>query len=86
MMGADDQPEAGGVMDLGVSQMKEQVTNPPIQDVMQGLPHHGHSVHVQPAGHRDLLAEADLCHAGGRRPRSAQGVRTALNVMTSSLE
>lgn len=86
MMGADDQPETSGVMDLGVSQMKEQVTSPPIQDVMQGQPHHGHRVHVQPAGHGDLLAETDLCHAGRRRPHTAQGVRTALNIMPSSLE
>ena len=63
MMGADDHSEAGGVMNLGVGQMEQQVTDPPIEDVIQGQPHHGYGVHVQPAGDEDLLAEAGLRHA-----------------------
>ncbi len=72
MMGADNHSETGGVVDLGVGQMKQQVTHPPIHDVLQGLPHHGHSVRVQPAGDGDLLAEVDLRDADRRRRRSHQ--------------
>lgn len=72
MMGSDDQCEASGVMNLGVSQMKQQVADPSIQDVVQGQPDHGHGVDVQPAGDSSFLAETDLCHAHGHRPDSAQ--------------
>ena len=72
MMHPDDHPEAGGIMDLGLGQMDQQVANPPVQDEMQGQPHLGHGPHVQPTGNRDLLAATDLGHARGLSRRSVQ--------------
>jgi hypothetical protein len=72
MMGAHDQAEAGGVMNLCVSQMKQQITGPSIQDVVEGRSDHGHGPRVQPAGERDLLAAADLRHARRQRRHSAR--------------
>jgi len=53
-------------MDLGLGQVDQQVTGPPAQDVVQGQPHVGHSVHVKPARDTDLLAETRLCDVHGQ--------------------
>lgn len=65
MMHPDDHSETGGVMDLGLGKMDQQVANPTVQDEMQGQPQLGHGAHVQPTGNSDLLATTDFGHARG---------------------
>jgi hypothetical protein len=38
MMDADDHAESGGVLDLGMGQVDEQIAGSPVQHSMQGQP------------------------------------------------
>jgi len=73
MMDADDHSESSDVMDLGLSQMDQQVAHSPIQDAMQGRPDLGRAVRVQPARHSDLLPHRHLRHPHRLSPHRDQG-------------
>jgi hypothetical protein len=62
MMHTNNHPEPSGVMDLGASQVHQQVTDSPIQDLVKGQANLRNAVNIQPPADRNLLSHHGLCH------------------------